>query len=137
MEKTGEYRKAREVQSDQKNGKPPEKKGAGAEQYASQEETSILHSPIKQQQYTGMTSITLHHSLHNIASFAHLTTPSANTSSSPFVFPLCKHTRTRSFPLGTVGHVIARTFIPRPTRYADSGRGYGVSIGIIGDDNVS
>ena len=27
-------------------------------------------------------------------------------------FPACKHTRTRSLPLGTVGHVIGRAFIP-------------------------
>jgi hypothetical protein len=51
---TGECRKTTQVKPDQKNGTPPEKKGAGAEQYASQEETSILqHSfPIKQQQHT-------------------------------------------------------------------------------------
>ena len=42
MEKTGEYRKRKQVKPDQRNGNPPENKGAGAEQYASQEETSIL-----------------------------------------------------------------------------------------------
>ena len=32
--------------------------------------------------------------------------------------------------------MIGRTFIPRETRYADSRRGCGVSIGMIGDDSV-
>ena len=66
-------------------------------------------------------------------SFAQLTTPFANRSSSSFVFPLCKHTLTLSLPLGTVGHVIGRTFMPRARRYAESGRGCGVSMGMIGD----
>jgi hypothetical protein len=71
-----------------------------------------------------------------IASFAQVTTPFARRSTSAFVFPLCKHTLTLSLPLGTVGHVIGRTFMPSATRYADSGRGCGVSIGMIGDDKV-
>lgn len=71
-----------------------------------------------------------------IVSFAQATTPVANRSSSAFVFPLCRQTLTLSLPLGTVGHVIGRTFIPRATRYADSGRGCGVSIGMIGEDEV-
>lgn len=50
------------------------------------------------------------------------------------MFPLCRHTLTLSLPLGTVGHVIGRTFMPRARRYADSGRGCGVSMGMIGED---
>jgi hypothetical protein len=42
VEKTGECRKTTQVKPDQKNGVAPKNKGAGAEQYASQEETSNL-----------------------------------------------------------------------------------------------
>ena len=152
----GEYGRTRQEKPDQKNGVAPGNKGAGAEQDASQEETSKSTTivPIKQQQHTGMTSMTQyyvttelssHHSLLSTSmssptflfpnvSFAQVTTPFANRSSSASVFPLCKHTLTLSLPLGTVGHVIGRTFMPRARRYADSGRGCGVSMGIIGED---
>jgi hypothetical protein len=76
-----------------------------------------------------------HYSL-NRPIVAQVTTPLAKRSSSAFVFPLCKHTLTLSLPLGTVGHVIGRTFMPRETRYADSGCGCGVSMGMIGEDEV-
>lgn len=42
MERTGEYRTTTQAKPDQKNRVAPENKGAGAEQYASQEETSTL-----------------------------------------------------------------------------------------------
>ena len=48
----------------------------------------------------------------------------------------CKHTRTRSRPFGTVGHVIGRAFKPRARRWAESGRGYGVRMGMIGVGSV-
>jgi hypothetical protein len=54
-------------------------------------------------------------------------------SISSLVLPACKHTRTRSLPFGTVGHVIGRAFMPRARRKAESGRGWGVRMGMIGD----
>lgn len=141
MEKTGAYRKTTQVKPDQTNGVAPKNKGAGAEQYASQEETSQITTfvPSKQQQYrydVGLcNSYSLLSTIPNV-SLAQVTTPFASRSSSAFVFPLCRHTRTLSLPLGTVGHVIGRTFIPRATRYADSGRGCGVSMGMMGDEKV-
>jgi len=68
------------------------------------------------------------------ASSAHSTTPSTNLSTSSLVFPACKHTLTRSFPFGTVGHVIGRAFMPSVRRNAERGRGWDVMIGIIGEE---
>lgn len=61
------------------------------------------------------------------------TIPSTSRSTSAFVFPACKHTRTRSFPSGTVGHEIGRALSPSSRRCADRGRGLGVMMGMMGD----
>ena len=45
-------------------------------------------------------------------STAHSRIASISLSISLHEFPACKHTRTRSLPLGTVGHVMGRAFIP-------------------------
>lgn len=58
-----------------------------------------------------------------ISSLAHCKIAAISLSTSSHVFPACKHTLTRSFPFGTVGHVIGRAFIPRLYKNADSGRG--------------
>ena len=45
-------------------------------------------------------------------STAHSRIASISLSISFHEFPACKHTRTRSLPLGTVGHVMGPAFIP-------------------------
>lgn len=55
-----------------------------------------------------------------------------NISTCSLVLHTCKHTRTRSLPLGTVGHVMARTFSPIDWRCAESGRGEDVRTGMMG-----
>lgn len=140
MGKTGQYRKTTQATPDQKNGVAPGNKGAEAEQYASQEETSNYNNQSNNNNTHDVNDAGLHNysllattiSILSV-SFAQVTTPFARRSSSAFVFSLCKHTLTLSLPLGTVGHVIGRTFMPRATRYAESGRGCGVSMGMMGE----
>lgn len=68
-----------------------------------------------------------------IVSSAHFMIPMINLSTSSLEFPACRHTRTRSLPLGTVGQVIGRAFMPKAKRYAESGRGCAVRTGTIGE----
>ena len=64
--------------------------------------------------------------------WAHSIIPSTSLSTSSCVLRACRHTRILSAPLGTVGHVIGRALRPRMRRCAESGRGCGVSTGMIG-----
>ena len=64
---------------------------------------------------------------------AHSTTASTSLSTSRVVCPACKHTLTRSLPLGTVGQVIGLASMPRAKRWADNRRGWGVRMGMIGE----
>lgn len=63
---------------------------------------------------------------------AHSTTAPTSRSTSSVPLPTCRHTRTRSAPLGTVGHVMCRAFSPRERRNAESARGWGVMRGMMG-----
>jgi len=68
----------------------------------------------------------------SINPLAHSTTPVMSCLTSSFVFPAWRHTRTRSAPFGTVGHVIGRTIRPRLERKEARRRAWGVRRGIIG-----
>ena len=63
---------------------------------------------------------------------AHSIIPSTSASTSAGELLACKHTRMRSAPFGTVGHVIGRALRPRARRCAESGRGCGVRTGMMG-----
>lgn len=56
----------------------------------------------------------------------HSAIASTSSSISARVFPACRHTRTRSLPLGTVGAMMARTTSPRCWQWLAKSRGYGV-----------
>lgn len=50
------------------------------------------------------------------------------------MFPACKHTLTRSVPLGTVGDTTGRAMNPALLQWAASTRGFGVRRAKIGED---
>lgn len=65
-------------------------------------------------------------------SAAHSIEHRISRSTSSMLFPACRQIRTRSFPFGTVGHVMARAFSPCVLSRAANGRGYHVINGTIG-----
>jgi len=65
-------------------------------------------------------------------SVAHFIKQQTNESTSSKLFPAWRQILTRSFPFGTVGHVIGRTFSPRALKRAANGWGYEVIKGTIG-----
>lgn len=65
-------------------------------------------------------------------SVAHRIEHCIKISTSRKLFSAWRHILTRSFPFGTVGHVIGRTFSPRALKRAAKRRGYDVIKGIIG-----
>lgn len=67
-----------------------------------------------------------------ISFLAHSAIPRASASISSSLLLECKQTRTRSKPLGTVGHVIDRAFMPFKRRYVERGRGRDVKTGTMG-----
>lgn len=65
-------------------------------------------------------------------SAAHCTECWINKSTSSKLFSAWRQILTRSFPFGTVGHVMGRTFSPRALKRVASGWGWDVINGMIG-----